>query len=440
MIVGGGFAGLHAAKKLASAPVEITIVDLNNHHLFQPLLYQIATGGLSPGEIASPLRVILSKYKNIEVLMAKAVDILPSENKLILSDGELEYDILVLATGSHQNYFGNDGWQKKAPGLKNIENALEIRRRIFLAFEAAERESDPERRKELMTFIIVGGGPTGVELAGSLGELAHRTLVRDFRNIDPNRTQVVLVQSGNRILKPFHRESSKRALKSLQKLGVKVLTNCRVTGITDDEVSISTGNKKQTLRAKTILWTAGVKASPLGKILADRTGIQTEKNGKVPVKDDLSVPGFPNIFVLGDLASCKDANGNPLPALASVAKQQGLYAGTHIKCKLQGKATKPFVYKNKGILAVIGRNAAVADLKRVRLSRFPAWIIWVLVHIAMLVEFDNKIIVMIQYAVNYFTKKRGAQLITGQSYFPLVTPSNHKKQDQPKAKVPTETT
>lgn len=422
VIVGGGFGGLHAARRLGNAPVRVTLVDRRNYHLFQPLLYQVATGGLSPGDIASPLRGILSPYRNIRVLLAEAVDLDPAERRLILRNGQLRYDILVLSAGASHHYFGHDEWAAVAPGLKSVEDALEIRRRILLAYEAAEWEPDPVRRRAWMTFVIAGGGPTGVELAGALGELAHGTLPRDFRHIDTRQTRILLIEGMERVLPTYPPDLSAKAAAALARLGVTVQTGSLVTDIQGDTVSIRTGERTMQVQAKTILWAAGMRASPLGNLLAERTGCPLDRAGRVLVQPDLTVPGHPEIFVIGDLAAFLHQGGRPLPGVAPVAIQEGRYVAERIKAQRQGRALPPFRYRDQGSLAVIGRNAAVADFGRLRLSGFPAWLIWVFVHIANLIEHDDRLLVMIQWAWHYFTRKRGARLITGPLPFPLPAP------------------
>ncbi len=422
VIVGGGFGGLHAARRLGNAPVRVTLVDRRNYHLFQPLLYQVATGGLSPGDIASPLRGVLSPYRNIRVLLAEVVDLDPAERRLILRNGQLRYDTLVLAAGVSHHYFGHEEWAEVAPGLKSVEDALEIRRRILLAYEAAEWEPDPVRRQAWMTFIIVGGGPTGVELAGALGELAHGTLPRDFRHIDTQQTRILLIEGMERVLPTYPPDLSTKAAAALARLGVTVQTGSLVTDIQGDTVSIRTGDRTTQVQAKTILWAAGMRASPLGKLLAGRTGCPLDRAGRVLVQPDLTVPGHPEIFVIGDLAAFLHQGGRPLPGVAPVAIQQGRYVAERIKAQLQGRVLPPFRYRDRGSLAVIGRNAAVADFGRLHLSGFPAWLIWVFVHIANLIEHDDRLLVMIQWAWHYFTRKRGARLITGPLPFPLPAP------------------
>lgn len=414
VIIGGGFGGLYAAKALGKTEASITLVDKRNFHLFQPLLYQIAVGGLSPGDIASPLRAVLSKYKNIEVIKAEIIDINPNQRSITLRDGDLNYDSLIAATGSTYNYFGHDEWAQIAPGIKTIENTLDIRHRIFLAFEAAEREEDIAQNKSWMRFVIVGAGPTGVELAGAIGELAHSTLRNDFRHIDTRECEVILLEGTDRILPTYPEELSIKARESLERLGITVNNNAMVTDIKKSFVTFSKDGREQTIHAKTILWAAGVKASSLGKVIAERTGAKLDGAGRVIVEPDLSIPGFPNIFVIGDLANFRHQDGKPLPGVAPVAMQEGLYVAKLLESRLRGEKIRPFRYRNKGSLAVIGRNAAVADFGRFRFSGFFAWLIWIFVHIQYLIEFDNKILVLTQWAWNYFTRKRGARLITGE--------------------------
>jgi NADH dehydrogenase len=411
VIVGGGFGGLYAAQALRRAPVRVTLIDRRNFHLFQPLLYQIAVGGLSPGDIASPLRSVLRR-SNTQVIMDEAIRIEPPERKLVLRNREMTYDSLIIAAGGHHSYFGNDRWETYAPGLKTIEDALDIRRRVFLAFECAEIESDPEERRAYLTFVIIGGGPTGVELAGALGELTRSTLRDDFRTIKPEESTILLLEGGNRILPSYPTELSQKAELALKGLGVTVTTEALVTDVQRDRVVYRRGQATCELHARTFLWAAGMKASSLGNELSRSTGAKTDRAGRLIVNADLSVPGFSNIFIIGDLAHFSSQDGNPLPGLATVAMQQGRYVAKLMQNRLKGKPTQPFRFRNRGNLAVIGRNAAVADLGRLRFSGFPAWLIWAAVHIVYLIEFDNKLLVIIQWAWNYFTRKRGARLIT----------------------------
>jgi NADH:ubiquinone reductase (H+-translocating) len=414
VIVGGGFGGLHAAQSLGSnASVQVTLIDKRNFHLFQPLLYQVATGGLSPADISSPLRSILNKHQNTKVLMGEVRDIDPHQQKIFLNKGELNYDTLIVATGVSHHYFGNEQWAPTAPGLKTVEDALEMRRRIFMAFEAAEKETDLEKRRAWLTFVIVGGGPTGVELAGAIAELAYSTLKKDFRNIDTAAAKIILVEGMDRVLPPYPPELSAKAEASLVELGVQVQTKALVTNIEDNAVTIRQGEQTETVAARTILWAAGVKASVMGKILAAHTGVELDRVGRVMVQSDLSIPGYPQIFVVGDLANFTKPDGKPLPGVAPVATQEGKYVADSIVKRLAGESLPAFEYYDAGSLSVIGRHSAVADFGKVKMSGFFAWLIWVFVHIYYLIEFDNKLVVFIQWTWSYFTRKRGARLITG---------------------------
>lgn len=413
VIVGGGFGGLYAAKSLKNAPVRVTLIDKRNFHLFQPLLYQVATGTLSPADIASPLRVVLSKHKNTQVLLDKVVDIDPEAKKVYLEEREaLDYDALVVATGVSHHYFGNDQWQDDAPGLKTVEDALEMRRRIFMAFEAAEKESDRQKREALLTFVVVGGGPTGVELAGAIAEIAHQSIKNDFRDIDTTQAKILLFEGMERILPPYPEECSVEAQKSLEKLSVDVQTKTLVTNIADNCVTFRQGDETKTINAHTILWAAGVRASFMGKVLAERTGAELDRVGRVIVEPDLSLKEHSDIFVIGDLANFPHQGEHPLPGVAPVAMKQGEYVAKLLAKRTLGITVEPFSYKDFGSMAVIGQNKAVADLNFGRFSGFVAWLIWVFAHIYYLIEFDNKLIVMIQWAWNYITLGRGARLIT----------------------------
>ncbi|MEA5509818.1 NAD(P)/FAD-dependent oxidoreductase [Crocosphaera sp. UHCC 0190] len=411
VIVGGGFGGLYAAQKLAKAPVKVTLIDKRNFHVFQPLLYQVATGGLSPADISSPLRSLLSKNKNTEVLMGEVTSIDPERQTVTMRYRELEYDSLILATGVTHQYFGND-WEDKAPGLKTIENAQEIRRRIFIAFEAAEKEPNPERRKDWLTFVLVGGGPAGVELAGALAELAHGTLKEDFRNIDTSQAEIILLQSPNCILPAYPPHLSAKAQASLEKLGVTVKTGVRVTDIKGQLVSYRQGETVEQIRARTILWTAGMKASAMANVLAECADAQLDKAGRVMVEPDFNLAKYKNIFVIGDLAHYADSEGNLLPGIAPVAMQEGEYVARFIRNGLQNRPLAPFKYLDWGNLAVIGKHQAVVDMGWLKLSGFLAWFVWLFIHVFYLLEFDNKLIVMIQWAWSYFTESKGARLIT----------------------------
>lgn len=413
VIIGGGFGGLYAAKALRGAPVRVTLVDRRNFHLFQPLLYQVATGGLSAGDIAYPLRSIFQHAPHFSVIMAEVTDIDVAQRTILLRDGRLRYDTLIVAPGSTHQYFGHDDWATYAPALKTLEDALEIRRRIFMAFEAAEREPDPEKRRALMTFVIIGGGPTGGELAGTLGELAHGTLKDNFRAIDPAQAQILLLEGAERILATFPPDLSAQAAADLRRLGVTVRTRTLVTEVRDSAVTTRSGDATETIHTSTILWTAGVKSSPLGEALATSADVALDRTGRVKVAPDLTIPGHPDIFVIGDLAHVTQQDGTPLPGLASVAIQEGRYVGKAIRQRLQGKTPLAFHHRNKGNLAIIGRHAGLADLGRWHLHGFVAWLAWLFVHIYYLIGFDNKLLVLLQWGWNYVTRKRGAQLITG---------------------------
>lgn len=415
VIVGGGFGGLYAAKELGKSAAQVTLIDKRNFHLFQPLLYQVATGTLSPADISSPLRGILSKYRNVKVLMDEVTDLDPARQKVVLKNREVDYDTLIVATGVSHHYFGNDQWKSTAPGLKTVEDALEMRRRIFVAFEAAEKETDPEKRKAWLTFVIVGGGPTGVELAGAIAELAFNTLKADFRNIDTTEARILLIEGMDRILPPYPPELSEKAAQALARLGVTVQTKSMVTNIDDDIVTVKQGDEVQQIPAQTILWAAGVKASALGKVLEQRTGASLDRVGRVMVEPDLSIPGHPNILVVGDLAHYAHQGDKPLPGVAPVAVQQGKYVAKLIQQRLKGETVPTFHYDDAGSLAVIGQNEAVVTLRSMKFTGAIAWFIWIFAHIYYLIEFDNKLIVMIQWGWNYFTRNRGARLITGES-------------------------
>jgi NADH:ubiquinone reductase (H+-translocating) len=419
VILGGGFGGLSAAHALKSAAVEVTLLDRCNYHLFQPLLYQVATGSLSPANIAAPLRQILRRQKNTKVLLAEAVDIDNTNRRVILSDGEVPYDTLIVATGSTHQYFGHDEWEQFAPGLKTVEDATAMRRRILLAFEAAEREPDPAKLKSWMTFVIVGGGPTGAELAGALGEIAHDTLTHDFRDIDPSQTQIILVEGTDRALPTYPPKLSEAARKMLVRLGVTVRTGAMVTDVKADSVTIRDGDRTESIPTRTVLWAAGVLASPLGIILSKKAGAPVDKLGRVLVNPDLSVPGHLEIFVIGDLANFSHQTGKPLPGVAQPAIQQGRYVGKVIRARLQNKKLSPFHYFDKGNLATIGRGAAVADLNWLQISGLPAWLIWIFVHLLYIVQFQNRLLVLLQWAWLYITFDRSARLITGENPLPL---------------------
>jgi NADH:quinone reductase (non-electrogenic) len=405
VIVGAGFGGLYAAQALRRAPVEVTIVDRRNHHLFQPLLYQVAAAALSPGDIAYPIRAVLSRQKNARVLLAEATAIDLKARKVILKDGELEYDFLILATGVSHAYFGHDEWEKFAPGLKTLEDALEIRRRILYTFELAERESDESRRRALLTFVVIGGGPTGVELAGAIAEISGQVMVSDFRTINPREARVILVEAGPRVLATYPPDLSAKAENSLQGLGVEVWTNTPVTSVERQLVRAA----ERDIPAATILWAAGVKASPIARSL----GVELDKAGRVLVSPDLSVPGHPEAYVIGDLACFTHQTGKALPGVAPAAIQQGRHAATNIRRALSGREALPFHYLDKGTLATIGRAAAVADFGFVKFSGLIAWLAYLFIHIFFLIGFRNRFVVMFEWAWAYLTFQRSARLITG---------------------------
>ena len=403
VIIGGGFAGLFAARGLAGEAIKITLVDRRNYHLFQPLLYQVATAGLSSPDIAAPLRHIFRAQKNIEVLLGKVEGIDPAAREVRLDGGQrLQYDYLMLATGAAHSYFGRDDWASVAPGLKTLEDALGIRRRLLIAFERAEREENPQRRDALLSFAIVGAGPTGVELAGTLAEIARHTLRNDFRRIDPSAAKVRLIEAGPRVLAAFPEDLSRKAHAQLTKLGVEVLLGKPVEAIDEDGVQV--GGER--IPARTVLWAAGVGASALAKDL----GAPLDKAGRVLVQSDLRVPGHPEIFVAGDLASLQQ-DGHPVPGVAAAAKQMGAYVARALRAERAGKSLAPFRYKDVGTLATIGRRAAVVNLPRLKLSGYSAWLFWLLVHIFFLIGFRNRIVVMIEWGWSYWTYQRGARII-----------------------------
>ncbi len=406
LIVGAGFGGLEAAKGLADVPVRITLVDRRNHYLFQPLLYQVATAALSPADIAYPIRSILRRQRNADVVLAEVVAIDPARRQVSLRDGAmLTYDTLVVASGARHAYFGHEDWETRAPGLKNLEDALEIRRRILLAFEEADREASPERRRKLLTFAIVGGGPTGVELAGAIAEIADHVLVDDFRHIDPREARVVLIEAGPRILPSYSPRSSENASEELRRLRVEVRVGEAVTAV--DEAGVVAGGLR--LEAATVLWAAGVAASRVGSFL----GAPVDKHGRVVVQPDLTAPGHPDIFVIGDLALFTHQGGQPLPGVSPVAMQQGRHVARAIRERLSGRPAPPFRYFDKGSMAVVGRSAAIAEVAGLKLRGLPAWLAWCALHIFYLVGFRNRFIVMFEWAWSYVSWQRGARLITG---------------------------
>jgi NADH:quinone reductase (non-electrogenic) len=413
VIVGGGFGGLTAARALRRAPVDITLVDRRNFHLFQPLLYQVATGALSPANIAAPLRSILERQANCEVLMGdvRGFDIV--NRQVILTDGQLTYDTLIVAAGARHSYFGHAEWEQFAPGLKTIEDATEIRRRMLTAFEEAERETDHERRRMLLTFVIVGGGPTGVELAGALAEITRHTLADEFRHINPSEAHVLLVEAAEHILGTYPVDLSLKARGALESLGVSVRSHTTVTGIAANYVTLKTNGATEIVPTQTVLWAAGVEASPLGKCLADATGAALDRAGRVSVERDMSLAGHPEILVLGDLANYVHQTGKPLPGVAPVAIQQGKFVANLIVRRLASEPLPDFRYRDLGNLATIGRSAAVAQFGRIHLSGFVAWMLWLFIHLMNLVNFRNRVLVFLQWGWNYLSYDRSARLITG---------------------------
>jgi NADH dehydrogenase len=410
VIIGSGFGGLAAARALARAPVRVTVVDRRNYHLFQPLLYQVATAGLSPGDIAYPIRSILRHQPNANVLLAEVVGVDVARREVALADGRLSYDFLIVAAGAGHAYFGHDDWETNAPGLKTLEDAIEIRGRILLAFERAERETDAAARRDLLTFAIVGGGPTGVELAGAIAEISRHVIVSDFRAIDPRESRIVLIEAGPRLLPAFLPASSAKAAETLRRLGVEVRLGAPVTAVDASGVTIAA----ERLMARTVLWAAGVGASPLARSF----GVPLDRAGRVEVEADLSIPGHPEVFVIGDLAIYTHQTGRPLPGLSPVAMQEGRAAARGIVATLAGRPRTPFHYVDKGTMAVIGRSEAVAEIAGLRFSGLLAWLLWCFVHIFYLIGFRNRIVVMLEWAWAYFTYQRGARLITGAARFP----------------------
>jgi NADH:ubiquinone reductase (H+-translocating) len=428
IIIGGGFGGLYCARSLRKAPLELTLIDRRNFHLFQPLLYQVATGGLSPANIAAPLRAVLERQKNTQVLLGEVRGFDLAGRRVLLADGSYEYDSLVVATGSETSYFGHDAWEPTAPGLKTIEEATEIRHRVLMAFEAAERERDAEKTRRLLTFVIVGGGPTGVEMAGAVAEMARHTLRGEFRHIDPSQARVFLIEGGSGVLQAFGTRLAARARTQLEQLGVIVRPNTLVTDVREEGVTIRFGQQTEEIEAATLVWAAGVRASSLGRVLAEAAGIEVDRQGRVPVAEDLSLAGHPEVFVIGDLA-CVGATpeGPPLPGLAPVAMQQGHYVAKLIVRRIRGRATPPFRYWDRGTMATIGRARAVAMVGPLQFSGLLAWLAWLFIHLMYIVEFQNRLLIFFQWAWSYLTWNRSARLITGVRRRAL----DRKDQDEP---------
>jgi NADH:ubiquinone reductase (H+-translocating) len=425
VVVGGGFGGLQAVLKLRRLSVQVTLVDRRNFHLFQPLTYQVATGALSPGEVAYPLRAIFKRSRNVRVLMAEVEDFNLEAHELRLgptagvpAPATIPYDTLIVSGGSQYSYFGHDEWSDYAAEVKSLESALTVRNRLLSAFEAAEWESDPERRAALLTFVVVGAGPTGVEMAGQIGELARDTLRHDFRSIDPRTARILLVEAADRVLTTFPPSLSVKAAHSLEKLGVSVLTQRTVVGVDGEGVAIEeSGGEPEQIASATVIWAAGVTASGLAKMLAGLTGSETDRAGRVTVEPDLTLPGYPEVFALGDMVRVRGSAGGSsvLPGVAPVAMQQGRYVARVVRDRLRSRPTQAFRYRDKGNLATIGRGAAVADIKGLRLSGHIAWFTWLVVHLFYLVGFQNRVLVLIRWTVSFFTHGRGARLITGQN-------------------------
>ena len=405
VIIGGGFAGLYAARGLKGLDVRVTLLDRRNHHLFQPLLYQVASAALNPSDIAMPIRSILRHQKNVSVLLADVIAVDVPRRIVKLADGEVSYDYLIVATGATHSYFAHPEWERDAPGLKTIEDALEIRRRILLAFEAAERETDPEKQRAWLTFAVVGAGPTGAELAGALSEIARQTMIRDFRRINPSSARVILIEGRERVLPPYPPSLSAKAAQQLERLGVEIITDAIVTEVNDHEVRIG----DRSIPTRTVLWAAGVQASPLAQTL----GTPLDRAGRVLVTPELTIPGHPEVMVIGDLAAVTQDDGTLVPGVAPAAIQEGQHAALAIERAVGGQPLRPFRYNDKGSLATIGRAAAVADLGRIKMSGFFAWLAWLAIHIFFLIGFRNRFLVITQWAWAYLTYQRGARLITG---------------------------
>ncbi|MBM3740156.1 MAG: NAD(P)/FAD-dependent oxidoreductase [Acidobacteria bacterium] len=411
VIIGGGFGGLNAAKALAALPVQVTLIDRRNFHLFQPLLYQVASGGLSPGDIAAPLRTVLNQYPNVQVLLGEVTAIDAVARTVTVCGNPAPYDTLVVAAGAENFYFGNADWAEHAPALKTVEDATEIRSRILTAFEAAEREPDRDKRLAWLRFVVVGGGPTGVELSGAIAEISRDTMRADFRRIRPEESQIILLDGSDRILPSFEPDLSEKAARYLIRLGVLPRTGVRVTSIDAEGVALTSPKGTERIGSRTVLWAAGVRSSALGGILARQTGVELDRGGRVPIGADLSIAGHPEIFVIGDLARFEQ-DGQPLAGVAPVAMQQGTHLGRVLRDRFAGRTPPPFRYVDRGIMAVIGRHAAVADIGGVRFGGHLAWLAWLFLHLFMLVGYQNRVLVAIRWAFQYFTYSRGARLIT----------------------------
>jgi NADH dehydrogenase len=417
VILGGGFGGLRAAKSLAGAAVDLTLIDQRNFHLFQPLLYQVATGGLSPANIAAPLRSLVRKQRNCRVILGKAVDFDLKTNEVLLEDERVPFDTLVVAAGAKHSYFGKNEWEPLAPGLKTIEDATEIRRRILSAFERAERVTSEAERRRLLRFIVVGGGPTGVELAGTLIEIARHTLKQDFRRINPAEAQVVLIEAGPRVLGAFDEELSNEAVQALRRLGVEVRVRTMVVEVAATGVTVKEGDLQESLPAATVLWAAGVQGSPIGEALATAAGAERDRAGRLIVQRDFTLPGHPEVFVIGDLSAYRDENGALLPGVAPAAMQAGTYVATVITARLSRAPVPEFRFKDPGSMATIGRGAAVVKLGKWKFTGYFAWLTWLFVHLLFLVQFQNRLLVLMQWAWSYVTFNRSARLITDTNRF-----------------------
>jgi NADH dehydrogenase len=414
LIVGGGFGGLNAAKKLAKQKdLKITLIDRRNYHLFQPLLYQVATAGLSPADISTPIRALFAANENVDVILDELLEIYPDENRVETSSQSIAYDYLILACGANHSYFGHSDWETFAPGLKTVEQATEIRRRVLSAFEFAEKETDAVKRDAFMTFSVIGGGPTGVELAGAIAELARRTIQHEFRNINPRDSKIFLIEAGPKILSSFEDSLSVHALKDLEHLGVEVKTSARVTQIDADQITTD----REVIPCKTAIWAAGVAPSVTGKKFHGAKPVELDQAGRVVIGPDLSLPNYANVFVIGDQALSKDQKGKPLPGVAPVAMQQGKHAARNISNLIAKKSTESFHYLDKGSLATIGRSKAVLQFKQIKMTGFLAWMAWLFIHIFYLIGFKNRIIVFIQWTWQYVTNARGARLIIEKEWY-----------------------